>query len=57
MDVADEIGKEGLPSLINDPHKSTQWSRITYQIDSLDREKMHSGWVMVTWIVIGHICA
>lgn len=57
MDVADEIGKEGLPSLINDPHKSTQWSRITYQIDSLDREKMHSGWVMVTCIVIGHICA
>lgn len=54
MDVADEIGKEGLPSLINDPHKSTQWSRITYQIDSLDREKMHSGG---TCIVIGHICA
>lgn len=44
LDVADEIGKEDLPSLINDPYKTTRWNRNTYQIDSLDRQKMHSGW-------------
>lgn len=44
LDVADEIGKEDLPSLINDPYKTTRWNRNTYQIDSSDRQKMHSGW-------------
>lgn len=54
LDVADEIGKEDLPSLINDPYKTTKWNRNTYQIDSLDRQKctVADG----IWLAIGHLC-